>query len=218
MMRTGNDDRWRGAVALGVCGGLSYYLTTGEGANGLGLGLFMTALLLLLVLFFPPSRRWRRASDFYVMASIVLVLPWVLLKVGYTGRSGRGDRPAWHDLQARYPATGPAPADLDGGRDVSVRRVRSYTYRNYSFKGIRASFSDAGVYLAHSFPLSLAYSPVQVPVNGIWRCQKDASALSNTTLSVRDLDIEVHMADVDGHILEWCGRHEIPENVPEKRR
>lgn len=217
-MRTGNDDRWRGALALGICGGLSYYLTTGEGAKGLGLGLFITGVVSLLVLFFPPSRRFRRARDLYVMAVIFLVLPWVELKIGYPGRGSGRDRPPWHDLQARYPANGPAPADLDGGHNVSVRRVRFYTYRNYSFKGIRASFNDAGAYLVHSFPLSLAYSPVQVPVNGIWRCQKDASALSNTTLSVRDLDIEIHLADVDGQILEWCGRHEIPENVPEKRR
>ena len=200
--------RWRGAVVLAACCALSFYLTTGEALKAFVVGLLLGGLLTLLVLARPP----RRSQTFYPLAVVFLVSPWILLKIGYPGRDGRGG-PVWHDLRARYAATGPTPDDLYEGRDVVVSRVRRFLVQPYGYKRVFASVSDRGVYLGHSFPLSMLYAPVQVPVNGVWRCQKEPSEPWNTTLSIRDIELEIKLPDDGGRILEWCARHEIPENV-----
>ena len=204
------DTRMRGAPVLALCCGLSFYLTTGEASKALAVALGVGGFVALLVLIFPPGRKWRRAEDFYLAGVILLVFPWVLAKIGYPGKSGR-DRPAWHDLHARYGATGSAPGALEDGRDIVVSRVRSFWIRSYSYKRVATSFTERGAYLSHTFPLSMLYGPVEVPVNNIWRCRKEPSEPGSTTLSVRDLEMEIRLPDEAWRILGWCQRHEIPD-------
>jgi hypothetical protein len=204
------DTRLRGALVMALCCGLSFYLTTGEAVKALAVTLAVGCVVALLVVIFPPGRKWRRAEDFYLAGVIFLVLPWVLAKIGYPGRSGR-DRPAWHDLHARYAATGSAPGGLEDGRDIVVSRVRSFWIKRYSYKHVATSFNDRGAYLSHTFPLSMLYGPVEIPVNSIWRCRKEPSEPGSTTLSVRDLEMEIRLPDEAWRILGWCERHEIPD-------
>lgn len=203
----------RGVPVLALACGLSWYLVKGDARAGLLVALLVAGAAVLLVLVLPPGRKLSRAEDLYMMAAIFLVFPWIEAKVGYPGRGGR-DRPAWHDLRLRYAATGSHDADLEDPRDIVVSRVRSFRIKSYDYKGVAASFTDGGAYLAHTFPLRLLYGPVRVPVNGVWRCRKDPLGSAATTLSIRDVEMEIAIPDEEGRILGWCSRHEIPESVP----
>lgn len=132
-------------MLLASCSGVSYYLTTGEALKAFVLALLLGGLLTLLVVVLPVSDRWRGSQDFYMLAVVVLVFPWVMLKIGYTGRHSR-NRPVWHDLRARYAATGPTPDDLYEGRDVVVSRVRRFQVQLYGYK--------PGAPLTENFPTS----------------------------------------------------------------
>jgi hypothetical protein len=208
------DTRWRGVPVLAACCGLSYYLVTADWVTGLAIAAGVACLVALLVVLRPPSRRWRRAEDFYVVAAMLLVLPWVMVKVGYPGKHG-DIRYGWHDLHARYAATGYPPRDLQDGRDIVVRKLRFlYAPRTDSYRRVATSFGDQEVYLSQTFPLSLLYSPVEIPLASIWRCRNDSEAPATTTLSIRDVEMEIAVPDEAGRILAWCARHEIPEDEP----
>jgi hypothetical protein len=211
---TYKDTRLRGALVLALCSGVSYYFTTGEGTAALVISGVLAVALALLVLGTTPGRRWRSAADFYALAIPVLVMPWLLMKTGYTSRSPRTPRPAWHDLQQRYPATGHPPPVLDPPRDILVSRVRSYRIRTYPYKRVAASFGDSAVYLAHAFPLNLLYSPVELPLGSIWRCRQENLEPGTATLSIRDLELEIRLPDEEKRILGWCAQHELPEDLP----
>jgi hypothetical protein len=196
-------------VTLSVCTGASVYLMTGKGDVGFFLAVLLSVIVTPIIAFSPRGGK-AAAKELYWCGLAVLVGPFLLMKVGYHGRSGRPH--AWEDLQARYAAKGPEPSGLETGREVVVnRKVGQFMVQPYAHKRVYTHFGEAGAYFALSFPMSWVYDPVFVPIKHIRECRMDSMKSGYATLAPIGVALEIDVADDEGHVRAWCEHHEIPD-------
>jgi hypothetical protein len=208
-MASEREAKWRGAIFMSVCVGVSVYLMTGEGDKAFFLALLLSVLVTLIVAFSPGGGK-SSGKEFYWFGVAMLVGPFVLMRVGYYGR--RGTPPAWEDLQTAYAAKGPEPSGLESGREIVVKRMSGpIMVQPYTHNRVFTHFGDRGAYFALAFPMSWVYDPVFVPLTSIRECRRDPFNSGYTTLARLGVGVEIDVADDEGRVRAWCEHHEIPD-------
>jgi hypothetical protein len=203
-------NRWLAAFAVAACYGLAAFLVTGDSAKGAGLCLTVIVIFALLFLLLPRFIDTQRPLSAYYVAGLgVLFGPVVYLAAGL-------HHTPWHDLEARYPATGPAPAGLDGGSEVVLLQpVDEIMVRPHPYKRTTVSFTDDGVYLGPSWPLRLFYEPVWVPRGAIAECRPSHVDPIYSSLGVAGFTPRIEVLDAGEQVLEWCRRLAIDDGREE---
>jgi hypothetical protein len=203
-------NRWLAAFAIAACYGLGAFMVTGDSAKGAGICLAVIAVFALLFVLLGRFVDTRKPLSRYYLAGLaVLIGPILLLMGGY-------HRTPWHDLEKRYPTTGPAPAGLDAGSEVVLLEpVDEIMVRPHSFKRATTSFTDTGVYLGLAWPLSLYYEPVWVPLGAISVCRPSYVDSMYSSLGVAGFGAQIEVLDAGEQVLKWCRRHEIDDGREE---
>jgi hypothetical protein len=196
------------ALALAVCYGVSAFFLTGDGGAGILTALVVVALFGAMLLFAPRLvEAGRPVSSYYLLGLSIVVVPLVLLAVG--------DRwTPWYDLQGRYPATGPAPAGLDGGPEVVlVLPVDEVMVRPYRFRRARVAFADDGVHLELAWPMSVVYDPLWIPLGAIRLCGESGLDPMYTSLAVAGTAAKIEVVDAGDPLLGWCRERGIDDGL-----
>lgn len=192
-------------MTVAACLGVSIYLITGEKNTGAGMAVVLAGILTLIVVL-SPAPHTRSTREMYVFALFALFGPLLFIMMGYRGR--RGPVP-WDDLQARYAASA---RRSDGirivGKVVVNRSVGQFMVQPQELRGAETTLAEDGVRLAPRFPLSMTFDPVFVPLRSIRLCTRDSP---NATLALREMALEIAVADPDAQVRAWCRRHEIPD-------
>lgn len=198
-------NRWLAAFAVASCYGLSAFFVTGDSVKGAGFFLLVMAIYAALLLLAP--RRWvvEKPLRAYLVAGLgVLLGPFLVLAVGQR-------RTPWNDLEARYATVRPAPAGFDSGdRVVLLQPVDEVLVHPYPFRGATTAVADGGVYLALSWPLSMVYDPLWLPVATISHCRPSGIDPMYASLAVDGVAARVELLDPGEDVLRWCRERGIP--------
>jgi hypothetical protein len=197
-------ERWRAGLVLALCCGVTAFFVTGDWGKATLLALMVASFVAVLFRFFPHSKQARRApAAYYLLGLAILVVPYFLVGTGYYWTP-------WYDLQATYGTTRPAAGGVAGGREVVlVQKVDEYMVRRYSYKRAATSFDDAAVHLALSWPMSLVYEPLRLPVEAIAACRESDESFRYTRLEFASPAPDVDILDDEGRVRDWCRRRGI---------
>lgn len=192
-------NRWLAALAVAVCYGASGFLITGDSNKAFSVGLLVMAIFAGVLLFLPNRMTsGKPISAYYVAGLGVLLSPILYLALGR-------ERTPWDDLEARYATERRAPPGLDAGSEVVLMQpVDELMVRPRSYKRATTSFSDQGVHLALSWPLSMVYDPVWVPVEAISHCRPSGVDTMYTSLEARGVAARIEVVDAGEDVLRWC--------------
>ena len=192
-------NRWLAAAAVALCYGLSVFFVTGDAGKGASIALLVMAIFAALLLLLPRRLTSDKPLSAYYGAGLaVLIGPFLILGLGQT-------RTPWDDLEERYRATAPAPAGLDAGEEiVLLQPVDEVMVKPFAFKRATTSFDDGGVYLSLSWPLSMIYDPLWLPVDAIATCRTSGLDTMYTNLTLAAVAAQVEVLDAPEAVLEWC--------------
>jgi hypothetical protein len=203
------ESKWLAGLFLALCCGVAAGMLSGSGATGFVMALVAGVVVSLGILLSPGGGR-SSAKGFVAYGVLVLVVPFLLLAIGYRGRGGHPV--AWDALAGTFEATGPEPADLVTRDLVADLRVSEFMVRPQRMSRVGTGLSSSSVYLAPGFPMSLAFDPLRIPLRQISRCQASARHDGFTTLSVPGVSVDLHLADETGALLKWCVARGLSES------
>lgn len=210
-MAESKESRWIAAMTVAACMGVSIYLITGERSKGAAVAVLL-AVVLTLVVVLSPANRVKSTTQMYLFALVALFGPLLFVMMGYRGRGGPVP---WDDLLGQYAARGRgAEGHKVVGTVVVKRSVGQFMVQPQQLRGIETTLAEDGVRLAPRFPLSMTFDPVFVPLGSIRRCRRESL---DAALSLREMAVEIAVADADGQVRAWCRRHEIPDGSEERR-
>lgn len=198
---------------LSVCYGGLLTLLTGDWKTGAAMAGLLTAGVGLFLLLFPSAIEARLPLlRYYLRVVTCLSVPLAVLLLHAHTKSD------WAILRSRYAASGPGPSDvLDESRRVDlVRHTRPFMVRREPFRQIGTRFDESGAYLAPSWPWSLGYKPVRVPVAAVSECREApvGTTLSATRLRLGELGLDLDVGDDDGRVRAWCRGRGISDRAP----
>lgn len=202
-------NRWLAAFAVSLCYGFSAYFVTGDTGTALSLFLLVMAIFAALLLVVPRRLIVEKPLSEYRKAGLaVLIGPFLILALGLRTTP-------WNDLEQGYRTDAPAPvAGVDAGDEVVLLQpVDEFMVRPHSFKRATTSFTDAGVYLAPPWPLSLIYDPVWIPAGAIRTCRQSQQDTMYASLAVRGVAARVEVLDPSEQVLAWCRRRGIDDGL-----
>jgi len=207
-MTEGTGQTWLAGIVFSLSIGFTVWLMFGDPWPGAALALIgvVVATVLRGVGFTNRSARYPPAL-FYMMA---LILP---VGMGFNMWSGgrRGQITPWQELQYTFTTRAPVPATAGRRPHLYVTFFpQAFLYRQHRFRRIFTTFDDAGIYLAPSWPQTMVYEALQIPVRDIASCDTASARLPGyTAVRIRYPPAEVAVLDADGSVRAWCERHEI---------
>ena len=201
-------NRWLAAFAVALCYGLSAFFVTGDSETGLGFFLLVMGIFAALLLILPRRLIVAKPLSAYFQAGLVVLIgPFLFLVIGLR-------RTPWNDLEEGYRTARPVPAGLDGGNEVVLLQpVDEVMVKPHPMKGATTSFADDGVYLALSWPLSMVYDPLWLPVRAIKTCRTSGIDTMYASLAVQGVAARVEVLDPAEDVLDWCRQRGIGDGV-----
>jgi hypothetical protein len=192
-------NRWLAAIGVSLCYGFSAFFVTGDSEFGLGWFLAVMGIFAAVLLLTPRRRIVEKPLSAYIQYGVlVLLVPFLALWIGLR-------RTPWSDLEAGYRTDRPVPAGLDAGEEVVLLQpVNEIQVKPFPLKGATTSFADDGVYLALSWPLSMVYDPLWLPVRALETCRPSGIDTMYTSLGVRGVGARVEVLDPAEDVIDWC--------------
>jgi hypothetical protein len=209
-MAEGARKTWYAGAFLSASIGFTIWLLSGVPLAGLSLALIgvLVATGLYATAFVNTSKKHPPAM-FYTAGVIFVGMSLVQMRCG-SRRSGPGP---WIDLEAQFAAREAPPEGRERQARLHLVRYSSFmTYQAFSHRRIFTSFDAAGVYLAASWPQSLVWSPLRIPLKSIASCRADDGSMlpGHTLVRVSYPSIDIGVRDDDRKVLAWCGQYGIP--------
>ena len=203
---------WYAGLFLALAAGFAIWLGSGDPRPSIAIAIIGALLATgLYALGFVNTSQRHPPSAFYMIGGIFIVMT-----VGHLRCGGRRSGPGpWIELEDRFVTSAAAPAGVERRPRLYLIRFGAggFMYRRFTERRIFTSFDSAGVYLAASWPQSLVYGALRIPLRELASCDPDSGwmAPGHTLVRVRHPPVAIAVPDDDERVLAWCQRHEIPE-------
>jgi len=201
--------RWPGVAVLSIAAAFSFWLMSGDPRLG--------ALAALGAVLFGALLRARgrdRASEYYMMAAVIVVMAFVTKKCG----SRRSGPDVWQDLAREYASAASPIGGIERQGDIHlIRHTSQFMVQPFRYRRAHVSFDSGGIFLSLSWPQTLVYDRLRVPVKRLTHCQEgERDYFGHTQLRILHPPVTLSVRDEDGRIRAWCREHEIrSETAPD---
>ena len=187
--------RWHGPVALGVLLGFSAWLLFGEP----GPGAFVAVVVAVGARIVSQTRTDTGVGPYYLAGGALLLVLFPVMKFG-----GRRGPTAWQDLQEF--ATDRRPPGMERRPQVHLlRRVSAFAVKPYSYRRVWVALSRDGIDLRPSWPQTLVYPALHIPLQRLAGCQSGGLVFAgDTLLAVQYPTVDIGLPDANGRVLAWC--------------
>jgi hypothetical protein len=198
--------RWHGPLAIGVLAGFSAWVLAGEPAAGA----FVALLVAVAAGIVTQTRTDISVRSYYMTGGAVLLLLILMMKAG-----GRRGPTAWHELQLEF-TTDRRPPGMERRPQVHlIRRTSRFTITPYRYRRVFVAVGPDGIDLRPSWPQTLVYRSLHIPLQRLVRCRTDQSMFAgNTLVEVQYPMVDVGLPDADGRVMAWCHENRVGDEEP----
>jgi hypothetical protein len=86
-----------------------------------------------------------------------------------------------------------------------IRRTSEFMIRPYRYRRVFVALGRDGVDLRPSWPQTLVYRPLHIPLQRLTRCRTgDSMFAGHTLLAIQHPPVDLGLPDADGRVLAWC--------------
>jgi hypothetical protein len=185
--------------------GFSIWLLSGEPAPGAFVALVVAVAAAIL-----STRTQAGAGRYYLIGGPSVVALLLLMKLG----GGRTGPTAWHDLQAEFASNRRPPAMERRPQVHLIRRTSEFMIRPYRYRRVFVALGRDGVDLRPSWPQTLVYRSLHIPLQRLTGCRTgDSMFAGHTLLAIQYPTVDIGLADGDGRVLAWCRENGVGGEV-----